>query len=59
MLKECGEKFNKLDKNVILRSLIYFDEVKPEGVVFLRGKEVSFDVVKKFLIQEVKKVSIS
>ncbi|MCK9351228.1 MAG: nucleotidyl transferase AbiEii/AbiGii toxin family protein [Candidatus Paceibacterota bacterium] len=53
----AGQKFDSLDTNLILKSLIYFEDVNYEPILFKEGKEVSFEVVKTFLENEVKKIS--
>ena len=56
LLELARQKFPSLDTNLILKSLVYFDDVSNEPILFKEGKEVSFDVVKAFLESEVKKI---
>ena len=51
-------KFPSLDTNLILKSLVYFDDISNEPILFKEGKEVSFDTVKTFLESEVKKITV-
>ena len=56
ILKMSKEKFDDIDTNLILKSLIYFDDVSMEPIIFKNNMDIKFEKVKKFLIQEVKKV---
>ncbi|MFA6007200.1 MAG: nucleotidyl transferase AbiEii/AbiGii toxin family protein [Candidatus Shapirobacteria bacterium] len=49
------KKHWELDTNLVLKSLVYFDDVELEPIVFKNKMEVSFDEVKKFLRKTVKK----
>lgn len=46
-------KFNDLDKNLILKSLVYFKDVKVEAVKFKHNNYVDFEKVKEFLKRQV------
>lgn len=56
LLSKAKEKMPDLDYNLILKSLIYFDDILKENVMFKHNQEISFDTVKEFLEEEVKKV---
>lgn len=56
LLEKSKQKFPAIDQNLILKSLVYFDDVRDEGVIFRPGYEVAFAEVKKFLEQQVKNV---
>ncbi len=58
LLSKATEKMPDLDQNLILKSLIYFGDVEKEKIVFKHNFEVSFDTVKKFLEEEVKKLAV-
>ncbi len=51
------EKYPELDRNLLLKSLIYFDDIAQEKILFKNNKEVLFDEVKKRLEHEVKALS--
>jgi len=48
------EKFENIDSALILKSLIYFDDIVNEPIIFKENHEVSFEVVKDFLKKVVK-----
>jgi len=48
------EKFENIDSALILKSLIYFDDIINEPIIFKENHEVSFEVVKDFLKKVVK-----
>jgi hypothetical protein len=48
------EKFENIDSALILKSLIYFDDIVNEPIIFKENHEVSFEVVKDFLKKTVK-----
>ena len=54
LLNLSQEKFPQLDSNLIVKSLVYFDDVEREKINFKNGKEVSFEEVKRFLKNVVK-----
>ena len=45
----CAVKYPTLDANLVLKSLVYFDDVLREPILFKEGHEVSFETVKDFL----------
>ncbi|MCX6735817.1 MAG: nucleotidyl transferase AbiEii/AbiGii toxin family protein [Candidatus Parcubacteria bacterium] len=51
------QKFDALDQNLLLKSIIYFEDITVDPILFKEGKEVSFEVVKTFLENEVKKIT--
>ena len=53
LLKKASEKFPNLDRNLILKSLIYFDDIDIEPIIFKNDNYVDFKDVKKFLEEEV------
>lgn len=48
ILESCRKKFKSLDEFVILKSLTYFDDVKPEHILFKEGHQVSLKELQKF-----------
>lgn len=56
LLKFAGQKFPNLDMNLILKSLIYFDDVDETPIMFKHGKDISFEKIKKYLEVEVRKI---
>ena len=57
LLQMCKEKFIDIDTNLILKSLVYFDDINTEPIKFKNNKDLEFGIVQQFLIQEVKKIS--
>lgn len=55
LLEKSKQKHPALDTNLALKSLIYFDDVSRDPMEFMPNNAVSFNRVKTFLIQEVKK----
>ena len=54
LLLGCNKKFPQLDTNLILKSLVYFDDMDSTPLQFMSGKEVSLETVKLYLQEEVK-----
>lgn len=54
ILTFASEKYPELDRNLLLKSLVYFDDIVEEKILFKNNKDVSFDDVKKRLQHEVK-----
>lgn len=54
ILNLCEKKFDDIDVNLILKSLVYFDDVELEPIIFKHGNQIKFDEVKKFLIELIK-----
>jgi predicted nucleotidyltransferase component of viral defense system len=49
------KKYQDTDINLVLKSLVYFEDIKTEPILFMPGKEVDFKEVQDFLIKLVKK----
>ena len=49
LLQLTKEKFPTLDINLILKSLVYFDDVQKEPILFKHDENVEFKSVKKYL----------
>lgn len=58
LLKSAKEKMPELDYNLILKSLVYFDDIKEEALIFKHNKQVDLKTVKDFFVQEIKKVAL-
>ena len=54
LLDITKEKFPTLNMNLVLKSLIYFDDVQKEPISFKKDNDVSFEEVKKYLENTVK-----
>ncbi len=55
ILTLCKKKFPEIDTNLILKSLVYVDDVEHEPIMFKHGNSIDFDEVKQFLIELIKK----
>lgn len=55
LLDSSKKKHPTVDTNLALKSLVYFDDVSADPMEFIPGHTVSFDQVKTFLTNEVKK----
>ena len=58
LLKSAEEKMPELDYNLILKSLVYFDDIKEEALIFKHNKQVDLKTVKDFFVQEIKKIAL-
>jgi len=56
LLGKTSKKFPDLDGNLILKSLVYFEDVIFEPIMFKNNNHVDFDEVKKFLEKKVKEL---
>lgn len=54
LLNFTKEKFFTIDENLILKSLVYFEDIQEEPILFKHDKEVSFKLIKKYLAETVK-----
>jgi predicted nucleotidyltransferase component of viral defense system len=59
LLSFAEKKFPELDTMLILKSLVYFDDVTDEPILWKHGHDTSFDDIKRFLQREVKTYSIT
>lgn len=58
LLKKAYEKYPELDRNLILKSLVYFEDVTTEQIIFKNNNDIAFEEVKKRLKSEVKKLKL-
>lgn len=49
LLTFVREKMPSLDENIILKSLVFFDDIEPEPIKFIEGNEVDFSEIKNTL----------
>ena len=57
LLKKSHQKYPELERNLILKSIVYFDDITLEKILFKNNNNVTFDKVKDTLRSEVKKLS--
>jgi len=57
LLKKLSKKFPDLDRNLVLKSLVYFQDINIEPINFKNNNYVGFEQVKSFLKQAVKKTA--
>lgn len=57
LIEDIQKKFPTLDINLVLKSMVYFDDIVDEPIMFKRDQTVSFDTVKSFLRKEVERYS--
>lgn len=55
LLDLSEEKFPTVDSNLVLKSLVYFEDVQEEPIIYKHGNDVSFKTIKKYLLETVKK----
>ncbi len=55
LLNKAHEKYPQLDRNLILKSLIYFKDVTQEKIIFKNDNDISFEEVENNLKNAVKK----
>jgi len=46
LLEDCTHKFPQLDQNLILKSLVYFDDLTTEPILFISGFETTVEEIK-------------
>lgn len=57
LLKNAHIKYPELEKNLILKSLVYFEDITQEKILFKNNNHIVFEEVKNKLREEVKKFS--
>lgn len=58
LLEKAHEKYPELDRNLILKSLVYFEDVTAEKIIFKNNNDIAFEEVKSRLRSEVKKLKL-
>ena len=53
LLEQTSKKFPDIDRNLILKSLVYFDDIEIEPIMFKNDKEIGFEKIKDFLKKKV------
>lgn len=56
LLESARRKYPELDRNLILKSIVYFEDITPEKILFKNKNDVTFEAVKDKLMIEVKKL---
>lgn len=54
LLTGCSEKFPQLDKMLILKSLVYFDDIETISLKFMEGKKINMEEIKNYFENLVK-----
>lgn len=57
LLVKASEKLPDLDRNLILKSLVYFEDITIEPIIFKGNNFIDLKEVKTFLEREVKKIA--
>ncbi len=55
LLDKAHRKYPQLDRNLILKSIVYFEDILQEKIMFKNYNNITFEEVKKRLKSEVKK----
>jgi len=55
LLALCALKLPALDRALILKALVYFDDLDGEPILYMKDHEVPFEDVKKFLMAQARK----
>ena len=58
LLKKAVVKFQDIDKNLILKSLVYFKDIKQEEILFKNNNNIEIEEIEKYLKNEVKELSL-
>ena len=53
LLEKVSKKFPDIDQNLILKSLVYFDDIEMEPIMFKNNKDIDFKKIKDFLKKKV------
>jgi len=56
LLNFCEHKFKDVDISLILKSLVYFNDIVEEKIMFKNNKNIKLKEIKKFFIQETEKI---
>ncbi len=48
------KKYKNLDVNLALKSLVYFDVIKEEPIIYKSSEKANLSKIKSFLLNEVK-----
>jgi hypothetical protein len=53
LLSKVEKKMPNLDRNLILKSLAYFDDIEPEEIIYKNNQDIGFAKIKEYLKQQV------
>lgn len=53
LLALCAVKFPSIDTNLVLKSLVYFEDIVPESILYKEGHNTDFVVIQNFLKEKV------
>lgn len=56
LLESAQQKFPEIDPNLVLKSLVYFEDMEEEPINFQSNKEVDLEEVKDLLTKKAKKI---
>lgn len=56
LLDLAEKKFPNFNRNLVLKSLTYFEDIIIEPIIYKHDQAVSFEVIKQFLERQVKEV---
>ncbi len=56
LLLMMEKKFSNIDLNLVLKSIVFFDDIEKEPLRFKNSNRVSFSEVKEYLQEQVKKI---
>ncbi|TSC55543.1 MAG: hypothetical protein G01um101418_865 [Parcubacteria group bacterium Gr01-1014_18] len=56
LLEKTALKFSHLDQNLVLKSLLYFEDVVEDPVIFKKDRDISWPAIQDFLKKEVGKI---
>ena len=54
VLEMFGRKYKNIDLNLVLKSLVFFDDIEYEPIIFKNNSDIGFDELKAFLVKLVK-----
>lgn len=55
LLVLCAVKLPQLDRALILKAMVYFDDLDVEPILYMKEHEISFDEVKKYLTAQARR----
>ena len=58
LLQNANKKLPELDRNLILKSLVYFKDIEKEPIKFKNKNKIEFLKIQEFLINEVRNIKI-
>ncbi len=55
LLASCSVKLTTLDRALVLKAMVYFDDLDDEPILYMKDRAVPFEEVKKFLRVQARK----